>query len=227
MFIKLPMSRFAILTSDFIQFTQLDSGLRMQCTEGIKNLADELHQSELFNWKGELEFFRGDGFQCALASPERALRLALIFRAYLLAFPVNAALSIKPDVRTAIGIGEVSQFRDRLAESDGPAFRFSGRTLDSMSRNYAKLALRSEFLDFDQAFSAQSSLFEAVVRKWSPEQAEVVFYKLQNLTEVQIAQRLQTSQPAVNLRSKNAGWTAIKNWITHFETTVTNFSSYE
>ena len=42
-------------------------------------------------------------------------------------------------------------------------------------------------------------------------QCPVIFYKLLGLTENEIARDLSITQTAVNLRSRNAGWTGIKD----------------
>ncbi len=60
------------------------------------------------------------------------------------------------------------------------------------------------------------------MQKWTQNQAELVYYKLQNKKEEEIAKLLRISQSAVNQRTKTAQWNAIEKLIIYFERVVQN-----
>ena len=51
----------------------------------------------------------------------------------------------------------------------------------------------------------------------------IIYYKLQNKKEDEIANLLGISQSAVNQRTKTAQWYAIEKLIKYFETTIQNW----
>jgi DNA-directed RNA polymerase specialized sigma subunit len=63
-------------------------------------------------------------------------------------------------------------------------------------------------------------LVDALIQKWTQNQAELVLYKLQDKKEEEIATQLNISQSAVNQRTKTAQWHAVEKLITYFEKTV-------
>jgi len=66
-------------------------------------------------------------------------------------------------------------------------------------------------------------LLDGLIQKWTQNQAELVYYKLQNKKEDEIANLLGISQSAVNQRTKTAQWYAIEKLIEYFEATIQNW----
>jgi len=60
-------------------------------------------------------------------------------------------------------------------------------------------------------------LMDALIQKWTSNQAEAVRYKLQEWKEEQISEALGISQSAVSQRIKTAQWYAIEKLLTYFE----------
>ena len=73
------------------------------------------------------EIFRGDSWQLLVSPSRYALRLACFIRAGLR----SRSLA---DTRIGIGLGDVEMHGDRPGQSDGIAFRLSGRALDGLKK---------------------------------------------------------------------------------------------
>jgi DNA-directed RNA polymerase specialized sigma subunit len=83
-----------------------------------------------------------------------------------------------------------------------------------------RLALKTFNNEFNEQIEPAILLLDALIQKWTQNQAELVLYKLQNKKEDEIAGLLGISQSAVNQRTKTAQWYAIEKLIEQFEKTV-------
>lgn len=73
---------------------------------------------------------------------------------------------------------------------------------------------------FNQSLEPSILLLDAVIQKWTSNQAQTVGYKLAGLKEEEIAQALGITQPAVNQRVKASQWFAIEKLLAYFEMNV-------
>jgi len=152
------------------------------------------------------EIYRGDSFQ-GLVEPEWALLAATILRARLRAVrlagsPRGGAL----DARIAIGIGSAEHQAARVVESDGEAYRFSGRALDEMARAKETSRLRVEGRSVPAQVHITVQLLDAIISAWSVAAAESAFLALTETdrTQADMAKRQGVSQPAVSQRLQAA-----------------------
>jgi hypothetical protein len=158
--------------------------------------------------------YRGDSFQGVIENTELALAVALQIKAAVRAYvmsndrPKNA-IPIA-DIRISIGIGKATYKKEALEESNGEAFHFSGRTLDTMKSEGMKMALTTADQEMNAEFKVHLKFLDAITDRWSVASAEVVYYLLKNLKEQEIATKLNRSQAAINQRKKAAGWDEIK-----------------
>jgi SatD family (SatD) len=125
------------------------------------------------------------------------------------------------DVRLGIGIGSVDFIKkNKITTSDGEAFRLSGEALDQLAQGTQRLALRTFNAALNEQLEPSILLLDALIQKWTQNQAELVLYKLQDKKEEEIAARLKITQSAVNQRTKTAQWLAIEKLILYFEKTM-------
>lgn len=224
--------KLAILTGDLIDSSKYSPAQRHQAMETLKQTLEEARQQEKKPWL-KYEMFRGDSAQVEVLQVEKALALAILLRAALKKLTdqdrnpgetagKQAPISSKPfaDIRLAIGIGEAEFKHDRIVESDGEAYRLSGRSLDAMKKKGQKLILQSADEDFNQEYEVQCRLLDVVLDKWSTSSAEVVYWLLKGLKDIEIAEKLGISQPAISSRKKAAGWEAIDLMIQGFESKI-------
>jgi hypothetical protein len=229
------MNEIAVITGDIVASRELPGKNR-------ENLFTHLEQFMVFlkdkKWLAGFELFRGDSLQCVPESKQEALRVALMIRAWMKSYSPEANnkkktktstgnttrkgyFSGKHDIRLSIGIAEVDFYKnDNLAHSDGRAFHLSGQGLDALKDKPERLTIQTANQGFNETLEAVMLLLDAILEKWTSNQAEVVFYKLQNLKEDEIAKEIGISQPAVSQRTKTSKWNAIEKLLSWFEKTI-------
>lgn len=115
------------------------------------------------------------------------------------------------NARIAVGFGSVDFHTNRISESDGEAFWYSGRLLDEMKSKKQFIKVMSHSTDFNEEMDVHCLLLEAIMSKWSIPQAEVVLEKLKGRKDFEIAESLSTTRQAMSSRARNAGWNAIES----------------
>lgn len=146
------------------------------------------------NW----EIFRGDSFQLE-ADTSEILRIAILIKSI-----IKQVDSKTIDVRIAIGIGEDNKSADRVSESMGESFVFSGQLLDELKSKKIHLGLKSPWKKFDEEFNMLFKLALVIMNSWTKNTAEVVemLFKIPDITQVEIADKLGLAQSTVNDRIK-------------------------
>lgn len=203
----------AVLTADLIDSSLYEENVLLEVLNGLKQefnaITEEYDKEEV-----RLQIYRGDSFQGIIKSPENALQIALqiktaINRIHFKETKKSKAYSKIADFKIAIGIGAQDVEREAIAESNGPAFQFSGRTLDEMKTEHRKTKLKTGNEEINAEFNTSLYLLDTITDKWSTASAEVVYYLLKGLKEREVASAINISQSAVNQRKKAAGWDAI------------------
>ncbi len=158
-----------MLTGDIIGSRKLSAGRLDEVRAALDGAARGIAEWRSGLLLGAPEYFRGDGWQLALAEPALGLRAALAIRAVLRALPGQ------PDTRVAIGVGLKTALAESLARSTGEAFVRSGHALEAMKRGrYLGVAL-----DFHPPLlPPYVGMIDALVRRWTRRQAEVVQLRL-------------------------------------------------
>lgn len=203
----------AVLTADLIDSSFYEEEVLDKVLNALKDefefITDTFGENVV-----RLKIYRGDSFQGIIKKPEEALQVALqikaaVNRTHLKQTKKNKTYSKIADFKIAIGIGTMDLEREEIAESNGQAFQFSGRTLDEMKNENRKTRLKTEYSDLNDEFNASLLLLDTITDKWSTASAEVVYFLLRGLKEREIAAEINISQSAVNQRKKAAGWEAI------------------
>jgi len=114
------------------------------------------------------------------------------------------------DARVAIGIGAVQHTVARV-ESDGEAYRLSGRALDEMARPKETRRLRVEGPRVHPQVQITVQLRDAIVSAWSVPVAESAFLALTETdrTPADMAERQGVSQPAISQRLSAARFDSV------------------
>jgi len=124
------------------------------------------------NW----EIVWGDFFQLELQEPAEAIKVALEIKAIIKSIkPEIKEKTIKNiDVRLAIGIGEKSYSANRISESNGDAFIFSGEKFEMLKKEKTTLAIKTQYIEFDEDINLNLKLANTFIEKWSINSAEVI-----------------------------------------------------
>jgi len=205
----------AVLTGDLVKSTLFRSK-RAEILERFRHILDSARQ--FVKDKDEFivfsDIYRGDSFQGIVSRPSISLKVALYIRSELLKIIIGKE---QADARIAIGFGTVDSLnKERVEESDGEAFRCSGEALDGI-KTYRRMSITSTWEEKNRHFRLLASFLDALIQRWSVEQAEAVSLWLQGNTQQSISKRLGISQPAVQQRLQNAGHFAVQEALEYFE----------
>jgi hypothetical protein len=205
-----------VITGDVVGFSKLDVSGRQRMLAVLKSSFRSV-ASALPGSRPSFEIYRGDSFQGILLKPESALRSAACLRAELrFRFKAGSRREV-PDIRLAAGIGRADYLpQGRFLEGDGEAFRFSGPFLDAMKGD-RRLSIHTPWPEINSEFEAVSALLDAVIHRWSAEQAQAVAGFLRGLGQLETAKALGISQPAVRQRLRSAGGWAVDLACRRFE----------
>ncbi|MCX6569630.1 MAG: hypothetical protein NT147_11375, partial [Candidatus Aminicenantes bacterium] len=150
-------------------------------------------------------------FQCALSDPKYSLWTAVFIRTELIKLRTN---DIRVDVRLGLGLGSASSWNEHnISSSDGEAFRLSGKALDSLKsgkEKYRRLRVLSPWPDQNALLSVLAVFLDAVMQRWTPEQAEAISLFLRDKNQDETSKMLDVKQPAVQRRLQTAGHFAVK-----------------
>ena len=173
---------FAVLTGDVIKSSKLSPHVRRQALSYLNETAVRLPQ--VFSNLTVIgpEIFRGDSWQMLLSDARLGLHAAFYLRAEL-----RSRFGV--DTRIGIGVGGLETLSDQsVGSADGPAFRRSGKALDSLKRNETMLCL------LDDQPSAVNDLLQVALRfaarsasQWSKREAFAVARSLEGRKQIEIA----------------------------------------
>ncbi|GAB2770754.1 hypothetical protein GCM10027275_11810 [Rhabdobacter roseus] len=199
------MNYYEVLTGDVVNSASLSHAQRTE----LKALFDQLAGTSA----GTYEYFiRGDSFQVLLRA--EALREALRIKTLL-----HFRLSVR--VRIAIGLGAVEYRREKLADSDGEAFRLSGRALDDMKvhNQLLRLSTPAHWAQAEWAraeWAIHSQVLDYLEWSRSESQSEALYWLLQHKTQQEIARQIGISQPSVHSRARAAAWPLVEVFLRRY-----------
>ena len=201
---------YAVITGDIVGSSKLTTSQRKHLLSVLKSTFTSIQDIFPKALCAPFEIHRGDSFQGVLSKPTVAFRVAMIIRANLrYGFKVKQR-RYALDTRIAVGIGSIDFLPSgRGAEGDGEAFRRSGPILDEMKGDQ-RLIIRTPWPDVDAESDVECALLDALVNRWSSEQAQAVLGQMKGLTQEKAAKIFSISQPAVRQRLKSAGGWALE-----------------
>jgi len=208
----------AVITADIIDSTKLTKENEDIVLQAIHQLVED-QKSTRTNLNSNLSIRRGDNIQIELEDAKEALKAALLLKTALNKITFIGDNKTKPsiDVRIAIGTGAVHGHRDNVNESTGEAYTNSGRTLDAMKKYKRTLAIKTGINKLDAELETEFKLLEVIMSGWKVTSAEVMYWTLQGLNEIEIGQNLGKTQSAINQRKKTAGWSGIEPLLERFQ----------
>lgn len=209
----------AIITGDIILSTQMSTEKREWLLWHLQNALTQWDS----DYNSRSEIFRGDSFQCYIPNTSQAISYMVLIKSYIRSLSYSRANNRKRntpesdfDVRVALGIGTMSKLSKRLTLSAGNAFELSGLLLDSLKNKKQSFAIITDD-SYQGELQTESLLLDHILSHTTTLQCEVVVLKLLGYTEIEISERLNIGQSAVNQRSNSAGWPAIDVMLKRFE----------
>lgn len=196
----------AIITGDIINSEE------HKASEWIEILKKKF--SEWGETPADWEIYRGDEFQLKVA-PKNALWAAIHIKAVV--------KSIKDlDVRMAIGVGSEDFKGSSVSESNGTAYKRSGRTFETLKENKLNIAIATGNKKEDQSLNLMIKLALDFMDEWTSVSAEIVAIALLNPKKAQqeIAEALNIQQSAVSQRQKRARLDLVLELLKYYPQTV-------
>ncbi len=187
---------YAVITGDVVASTSVEKSVNWKNILDKAMKAVEIHPDLTGSLRYEI--FQGDGFQIELSKPEQALFLAVLIRAV---FKAGTHITrISPfDVRLSISIGKVENRRKTIRESDGEAYRVSGRNLLHINDRHSRIVMETPWKSYNEEIEVALTLLEPIIRQWS---ATMAFYGLSYLLNSQrqevLAEKLKISQSTLS-----------------------------
>jgi len=207
---------YAVLTGDLIGSSRFKEEQRDEVLLILKDSFKKISPDIIASPFG---VFRGDSFQGVLSRPEEGLKAAIIIRANLLSKFKGKRSRL--DAKIAIGIGTIDYLsREQVGEGDGEAFRNSGMELDRMKREEQNLIVKTPWNEINEELRTECALFDALIQRWTKEQAEAILFQIQGSKQEEIARILSISQPAVFQRLKTGGFWAVQKFLERFKTII-------
>jgi len=107
---------------------------------------------------------------------------------------------------------------------DGEAIYLSGRKINEQKNyNKEKITIKNTFffetsdVELTERFTVIFGLLDRLFVSMTVRQSEVLYFKLQDVSEQEIAQKLRISQSSVNQHSTACGWNIIEQAVKYYE----------
>jgi len=180
----------SIITGDIIKSRKLKTSEWM---EGFKAFLSTFGENP-----SDWEIYRGDEFQLEVKNPKDAFITAILIKTYL--------KSVKLDARMSIGIGDKNYDAEKISESNGSAFVYSGETFENLKKQKNTLAIQTNNNEFNMQMNLLFKLGLTFIDGWLSQSTEFVISALQNpnLSQEELGQKLNINQAAVSRRRKRA-----------------------
>ncbi len=217
---------YAVVTGDIISSSKFKTKQRDRLLSALKLSFRTIEDIWPDTICAPFEIYRGDSFQGVLSKPEKALHAAIVIRASLRHYFYTRRRRSAVDARIVVGIGSIASLpRNRVAEGDGEAFRRSGPILDEIEergrlKKQALLLIITPWPEIDVELDVECTLLDALINRWSAEQAEAILGQIRGLTQEAAAEEFGISQSANSQRLMDAGGRAVRKLCHRYETII-------
>lgn len=205
----------AVVTGDVIGSSELSTGERRHLPERLRSAYATVRETTPDVLPYDLAIMGGDGWQCYVEDPTQVLPRVLHFWTHLRAGGLRSRFAIAVDTVDFISDGN-------LNESDGAAFRQSGRALNTLdSDHWATCVLPGrESITSSLAADGMFELVDLLLHEWTEAQARAVAGMLRGVgTETSVTQQAVadawTPEPitrqSVNRHLQRARWSRLKH----------------
>jgi len=225
--------KYSVISGDIVSSTSLNNEDQKFVEEKIKGLLSDLKLE--FNVYGRV--IKGDYLECVVPNASQGLQVALAIKSFIKSIPVETKQYAKGDnrikqfkthgIRLAIGYGELSRYNPQEGIIDGEAIYFSGREISGETTyNKERIVIKNTLFftsksdDLNKNFQPLLALLDVLLSKATSRQCEVLYLKLMNKQEEEIAKKLGIGQSAVNQHSTSIGWNAIEEAVNYFKMVI-------
>ena len=196
----------AIITGDIINSRNVDTQKWMPELKTMLNT----YGSEPKTW----EIYRGDSFQIETL-PKDALKAAILIKSTIKQFKAL-------DVRLAIGIGEKTYESEKITESNGSAFVYSGEAFEKLKKQ--TLSIQSIWEDFNQTMNLMFDLASLTMDSWTPTSCLIIKTALEteDINQKELARLLNKKQSNISTSLKRSGFDEIQKLLDYYQQKIRN-----
>jgi DNA-binding CsgD family transcriptional regulator len=202
------MEKFAVLTGDIVNFTQLPDKERLKLISETEGLL-----KSWVNQPNDAEIFRGDSFQFIVGDIATAIKKGIQLICWFKKHS-DEKNKIYLSSRISVGIGAIAYKGKSVLDSDGEAFHLSGRNFDKMTDKEI-FSIKTANNDINEQIAIILTFANIVIGQLTAAQAEVIYMAIDNYTQTRMAEELGIKQGAVNSRLKLANWKTIHEGINY------------
>lgn len=226
------MKNKVVISGDIISFTSLSNENKYILESELQILITIIHDK--FNSFARI--IKGDYLECVLHNSKDALRVSILIKTFIKSVHIKIEKESKKEklfktfgIRLAVGYGEISRLNTETGIIDGEAIYLSGRKINSEhTHNKSRTIIKNTlfFVSKNEKLNKQMqvifTLLDFVINNATAKQCKIIYLKLLNFTEEQIAKKMSISQSAINQHSTSAGWSKIELAINYFEQQLKN-----
>jgi RNA polymerase sigma factor (sigma-70 family) len=192
----------AVVTADVVNSTLVKAADFNDLSDKIKAIYE----------KDKIEFYRGDSFQVLVNDAEKAFLQSILSR--LLAMQYSNKQEI--DIRMSISLGKLSSNSEKIGSNMDDLFVRSGRAFDKFQNSTRRLYVVSGNESIDFTFEIMAEYMDSLLENITPRQAEVLYYMLKGMSQVEIARQLDKTTATINQHVKTARYTEIESLLKKF-----------
>jgi hypothetical protein len=197
----------AVLTADIVNSTKLDAAMEKELLKELERILKPY----------KYEFYRGDSFQAYMKEPEKSLEVALLCRTAAISMTAGEGDTLVSDLRISIGIGSVKSPVKTLGTAKGEAFLLSGRSLDHIQGTEKRVLMATGNDLIDVGLQVIGDYLDAIYKRMTAKQAEVIYSLLKGITQQQLAEDLGKSRSTISQLASTAGWSEIGKLLRQYE----------
>jgi len=226
---------YSVISGDIVSSTGLHTQDRKFVEENLQILLKDL--KEEYNVYGRI--IKGDYLESVVPNATEGLQVALAIKCFVKAIPIETKAYTETDnrikqfithgIRLAIGYGQLSRYNPEEGVIDGEAIYLSGREISGETTyNKERIVIKNTLFfasndeNLNKNFLPLLALLDVLLSKATSRQCEILYLKLMNNQEDEIAKHLGISQSAVNQHSTSVGWNAIEEAVNYFKMIISN-----
>lgn len=212
----------ATISADVVKSTSLSEKGMVILQNRLKAFVRFLETNFSGSWG---RIVRGDGIECVIADSRWLLRVVLLLKCYIKAIRVDLGNNgivggnrnfYRFGIRMAVAIGTLRTNNRSKGIIDGEAIYNSGRALAEM-RIKDTFSIICVDKDREPVIRVIFLLIDSIMTRATARQCQVMFMRLQNISESEIARQMGISRIAVYLHLKSLGWESISEALRFYE----------
>ena len=192
----------AVVTADVVNSTLVKAADFNDLSDKIKAIYE----------KDKIEFYRGDSFQVLVNDAQKVFLQSILSR--LLAMQYSNRQKV--DIRMSISLGKLNSNSGKIGSNMDDLFVRSGRAFDKFQNSTRRLYVVSGNEGVDFTFEIMAEYMDSLLEKITPRQAEVLYYMLKGMSQVEIARQLDKTTATVNQHVKTARYAEIESLLKKF-----------